>query len=82
MMESFYVLSHKGKFVFDVKFDPEAPAFKKLVMPTSQLSSAKRFETLCEALEFNDSSELGLQVLKVEITVAYAPDLFTENVPK
>ena len=52
-MESFYVLSHKGKFVFDVKFDPEAPAFKKLVMPTSQLSSAKRFETLCEALEFN-----------------------------
>jgi len=46
------------------------------------LGDAERFDTLPEALDFNESSGLQLQVLRVEITVAYAPDLFTENVPK
>lgn len=45
------------------------------------LGDAERFDTLPEALDFNNSSGLQLQVLRVEITVAYAPDLFTEGIP-
>ena len=45
------------------------------------LGDAERFDTLPEALDFNNSSGLQLRVLRVEITVAYAPDLFTEGIP-
>ena len=49
---------------------------------TENLGEAHPFESLCQALDFNESSGLQLQVLRVEITVAYAPDLFTESVSK
>ena len=43
------------------------------------IGAAHRFESLCQALEFVDSSGLKLEVLKVEITVAYTPDLLKES---
>lgn len=42
------------------------------------IGGAKRFESLCQALDFNESSGLQLEVLKVEITVAYTPNLLKE----
>ncbi len=38
-------------------------------------SSAIRFESLCQALDFNESSGLQLEVLRVDITSVYTPDL-------
>ena len=37
--------------------------------------AAHRFESLCQALDFNDSSGLQLEVLRVDITSAWTPDL-------
>jgi len=39
--------------------------------------AAHRFESLCEALDFNESSGLQLEVLKVEITSAWTPNLLS-----
>ena len=39
------------------------------------IGGAKRFESLCQALDFNESSGLQLEVLRVDITSAYTPDL-------
>ena len=41
--------------------------------------AAHRFESLCQALDFNESSGLQLEVLRVDITSAWTPDLFTEK---
>jgi len=46
------------------------------------IGAAHRFESLPQALEFVDSSGLQLEVLRVDITSAYTPDLFTENLLK
>lgn len=43
------------------------------------IGAAHRFESLCQALDFNESSGLQLEVLKVDITSAYTPNLFTEK---
>ena len=37
--------------------------------------AAHRFESLCQALDFNESSGLQLEVLRVDITSAWTPDL-------
>ena len=43
------------------------------------LGDAEQFESLCQALEFMDSSGLQLEVLRVDITSSYTPNLFTEK---
>lgn len=42
---------------------------------TEYLGEAMPFESLCQALDFNESSGLQLEVLKVEITSVYTPNL-------
>lgn len=42
------------------------------------IGGAKRFESLCQALDFNESS--GLEVLRVDVTSVYTPDLRTQVV--
>ena len=39
------------------------------------LAGAHCFKSLCQALDFNESSGLQLEVLKVEITSVYTPNL-------
>ena len=46
------------------------------------LGDAEQFESLCQALDLNQEFGLQSQVLRVEMTVAYTPDLFTEKVPQ
>ena len=47
---------------------------------TEYLGEAMPFESLCQALDFNESSGLKLEVLRVDITSVYAPDLQTQVV--
>jgi hypothetical protein len=76
-MKTFFVLWDGSHYVYDDPLERHGVASY-----TEYLGEAMRFDTLPQALDFLDSSGLQLQVLRVEITVAYAPDLFTENVPK
>lgn len=39
------------------------------------IGAAHRFESLCQALDFNESSGFQLEVLRVDITSAWTPDL-------
>ena len=64
-MKTFYVLWDDGYFL--VQNNPEAW--------NPNVGTAMKFESLCEALDFNESSGLQLEVLKVEITSAYTPSL-------
>lgn len=40
--------------------------------------AAHRFDYLCQALDFNESSGLQLEVLRVDITSVYTPNLLEE----
>jgi len=42
------------------------------------IGGAKRFESLCQAFEFNESSGLQLEVLRVDITSAWTPNLLDQ----
>lgn len=45
------------------------------------IGEAWRFESLCQALDFNGSSGLQLEVLRVDITSAWTPDLAIPTFP-
>lgn len=68
-MKTYYILGNGEYYLQSVK----------PVSFNAYESSAIRFKSLCQALDFNQLHELELSVLKVEITVAYTPDLFTEK---
>ena len=81
-MKIFFVLWDGNYYLTKTKQDYFGPAMGLAWSKNANIGAAHQFDTLPQALEFLDSSGLQLQVLRVEITVAYAPDLFTENVPK
>lgn len=71
-MKTFYVLWDGSHYVQE---DFGVPCYTY----TEYLGEAMQFESLCQALDFKQLHELEISVLKVEITVAYTPNLFTEK---
>jgi hypothetical protein len=70
-MKSFYVLFNGHTYLQSLeKFD----LYEDVYWHPS-IVAAHRFESLCQALEFNESSGLQLEVLRVDITSVYTPDL-------
>jgi len=72
-MKIFYVL-HDGSYYLCGDGPPHSYS--------EYLGEAMEFESLPQALEFMDSSGLQLEVLRIDITSAYTPDLFTEKLPE
>ena len=68
-MKTFYVLWDGSHYLYE--YSP--------VSYGGSLGLAMQFKSLSQALEFNDSSGLQLEVLRVDITSAYTPNLFTEK---
>jgi hypothetical protein len=67
-MKKFYVLWDGSHYLQgDHQYGPRSY--------TENLGEAQPFESLCQALDFNESSGLQLEVLRVEITSVYTPDL-------
>ena len=75
-MKTFYVLWDGTHYVYDDRVLMERHG---VATYTEYLGEAMPFESLCQALDF--SSGLQLEVLRVEITSVYTPDLF-EKVPQ
>lgn len=74
-MKTFYVLWDGTHYLQgDHQYGPRSYS--------ENIGEAWRFESLCQALDFNGSSGLKLEVLRVDITSAWTPDLFTENLPE
>ena len=71
-MKTFYVLYDDGYYLVQCSPSSWNP----------NVGMAMQFESLCQALDFKQLHELEISVLKVEITVAYTPNLFTENLLK
>lgn len=61
-MKTFYVLGSVDRYAVDEEW-------------FGTLDEAMHFESLCQALDFNESSGLQLEVLRVEITSVYTPNL-------
>lgn len=74
-MKSFYVLGDGEYYLTKTKQDYCGPAMGLAWSKNANIGSAHRFESLCQALDFNNSSGLQLEVLKVEITSVYTPNL-------
>ena len=71
-MKIFFVLWDGTHYLYDeLSSEPRVHSY------TENLGEAMRFESLCQALDF--SSGLQLEVLRVDITSAWTPDLFTEK---
>lgn len=70
-MKTFYVLWDGSHYLCSDPFSSEP----RIHSYTENLGEAMRFESLCQALEFNESSGLQLEVLRVDITSAWTPDL-------
>lgn len=64
-MRTFYVLWDGSHYLYE--YSP--------VSYGQSLGLAMRFESLCQALEFNESSGLQLEILRVDITSAWTPNL-------
>lgn len=75
-MKTFYVLWDGSHYLYD---DPILMERHGVATYTEYLGESMQFESLCQALDFNQLYELELSVLKVEITVAYTPDLLKES---
>jgi len=66
-MKTFYVLGSVDRYAIDEEW-------------FGTLDEAMQFESLCQALDFNESSGLQLEVLRVDVTSVYTPDLQTQVV--
>lgn len=77
-MKTFYVLWDGTHYVYD---DPSLMEKYTVASYTEYLGEAMCFESLCQALDFNESSGLQLEVLRVEITSAWTPDLKIPTFP-
>lgn len=77
-MKSFYVLWDGSHYLCN---DLDLFGEFDVASYTKYLGEAMRFESLCQALEFNGSSGLQLEVLRVEITSAWTPDLAIPTFP-
>ena len=75
-MKTFYVLHDGSHYLYN---DPILMEAHGVATYTEYIGEAMQFESLCQALDFKQLHELEISVLKVEITVAYTPDLFTEK---
>jgi len=75
-MKTFYVLHDGSHYIYN---DPVLMENHGVATYTEYLGEAMQFESLCQALDFKQLHELEMSVLKVEITVAYTSDLFTEK---
>ena len=71
-MKTFYVLWDGTHYLYN---DLDLFGGFDVASYTEYLGEAMRFESLCQALDFNGSSGLHLEVLKVEITSAWTPNL-------
>jgi hypothetical protein len=71
-MKTFYVLWDGSYYLYN-----DAVLMKRhgVASYTEYLGEAMSFESLCQALDFLESSGLQLEVLKVEIASAYTPSL-------
>ena len=78
-MKTFYVLWDGSYYLTKTKQDYFGPAMGLAWSKNANIGSAHRFESICQALDFNGSSGLQLEVLRVDITSAWTPDLFTEK---
>ena len=74
-MKTFYVLWDGSYYLTKTKQDYFGPAMGLAWSKNANIGSAHRFESLCQALDFNGSSGLQLEVLRVDITSAWTPDL-------
>jgi len=74
-MKTFYVLGDGEYYLTKTEKDYFGPAMGFAWSKNANIGSAHRFESLCQALEFNESSGLQLEVLRVDITSVYTPDL-------
>ena len=74
-MKTFYVLGDGEYYLTKTEKDYFGPAMGLAWSKNANIGSAHRFESLCQALDFNESSGLQLEVLKIEITSVYTPDL-------
>lgn len=81
-MKTFFVLWDGRYYLTKTKQDYFGPAMGLAWSKNANIGAAHQFESLPQALDFLDSSGLQLQVLRIEMTVVYAPDLFRESVPK
>jgi len=77
-MKKFYVLWDGTHYVYDDRILMDRHGVASY---TEYLGEAMRFESLCQALDFNESSGLKLEVLRVDITSVYAPDLAIPTFP-
>lgn len=78
-MKTFYVLFDGSHYLYD---DPDLMDRFGIASYTEYLSEAMQFESLHQAHQFLDSSGLELEILRVEITSVYTPNLFTEKLPE
>ena len=72
-MKSFYVLFNGHRYLHSLEKFELYEDVHYYWHPS--IVAAHRFESLCQALEFNGSSGLQLEVLRVDITSAWTPDL-------
>jgi hypothetical protein len=78
LMKGFYVLGSNGAYLTEL--DP-VKSEGLIYAGCDNIGLAVRFESLCQALDFNESSGLQLEVLKVEITSVYTPHLVIPTFP-
>lgn len=74
-MRTFYVLGDGEYYLTKTEKDYFGPAMGLAWSKNANIGSAHRFESLCQALDFNESSGLQLEVLRVDIASVYTPDL-------
>ena len=79
-MKTFYVLGDGEYYLTKTEKDYFGPAMGLAWSKNANIGSAHRFESLCQALDFNESSGLQLEVLRVDVTSVYTPDLQTQVV--
>lgn len=77
-MKTFYVLWDGSHYLYD---DPILMGQHGVASYTKYLGEAMTFDSLSQALDFNESSGIQLEILKVEITSVWTPNLF-EKVPQ
>ena len=80
-MKTFYVLWDGSYYLTKTKQDYFGPAMGLAWSKNANIGSAHRFESICQALDFNGSSGLQLEVLRVDITSAWTPDLKVPTFP-
>lgn len=83
-MKTFYVLFDGVRYL---SFNPKTLS-NEIVLPngtrswlwSAKIGEAEQFESLCQALEFMQSSGLQVEVLRIDVTSVYTPNLGTRVV--